>query len=530
MARGKKLYSETGGMSAGRFLNRWPSRCSRCGRDTHRPSTGYGPSVYKRVAQSDRSSNQGGGDREAGTWPTNWQHESSYGKDDKVYCNQGNAGEDSTCKRRRSNCEGCQDCSADGIGEGWWEAERRQRYKPRSGSRADENVTDSGRESGKRVAHGIYSTSKYSKDELPALPSRMRPADQMLYSSIFDEIKSIMIDIPLSDLRPTKGKVFKLTRYMGRTASYWPMRPWVTSCYPLYLYHSTVHAMGQVEVARDILAIAGLIQEKLSNILAIYHSDAYRGYLKQISGHCFPKVFTHGPGYMLYVHMHWLTAKCPYTEQQILDDVDEWVSSDIDGKKKQLDDRMCERVLDRVFTTWYKGETDGHLSFNEYCNDYARWGTSGGAPKVRMDGQDYRSMWAWSIYHSTDHETGELLMDYDLYARALKERTSSTIALKEEPAKTREIITTTMASYLRQSYLMYRWGPPRIPSPISSSTWLGRFERNAPLWYGSIDGERFDHCIPSQFICGIVSRLGALDGETEWVAKEIKHMQDLVVH
>lgn len=365
---------------------------------------------------------------------------------------------------------------------------------------------------------------------MAALPTRMRPTDQTVYGSIFEEIKQNMTPIDINDLRPTKGKVFKLTRYMGRTAPYWPIKPWVTSSYPLYLYHTAIHAMGQIETAKDILSIAEYIQSKLEHIPPKYHSDAYRCYLKQVSGYCFPKVFTHGPSYMLYVHMHWLTAKCPYTEQQIIDDIDEWVSDSMDNKPKELDARICERVLDRVFTTWYKGEADGYLTFKEYCNDYARWGTSGGAPRVRMDGQDYRSKWAWSIYHSTDPETGQLLPHYDLYAQALKERVTSTIALKEEPAKTREIITTTMASYLRQSYLMYRRGPPRIPSPISSSTWLGKFERAAPSWYGSIDGERFDHCIPAQFIIGIVNRLGKLDSETAWVAeKEVEHMKSLKV-
>ncbi|KMQ85433.1 acriflavine resistance protein f, partial [Lasius niger] len=59
----------------------------------------------------------------------------------------------------------------------------------------------------------------------------------------------------------------------------------------------------------------------------------------------------------------------------------------------------------------------------------------------------HKSKWAWSIAHATDQNTGDLKHNYDLYAQAQKERTS-TIALKEEPAKTREIITTSMASYL----------------------------------------------------------------------------------
>ncbi|CAL1672627.1 unnamed protein product [Lasius platythorax] len=126
---------------------------------------------------------------------------------------------------------------------------------------------------------------------------------------------------------------------------------------------------------------------------------------------------------MLFVHLHWLTAKCPYTEQQIIDDIEEWVSADIDGHKKQLDERISNRVLDRVFTTWYKGESEGSLSFKKYCDDYARWGTSGGGgPKVELDGQTYRSKWTWATAHAMDATTGQLLPDYDLYSQALKER------------------------------------------------------------------------------------------------------------
>lgn len=51
-----------------------------------------------------------------------------------------------------------------------------------------------------------------------------------------------------------------------------------------------------------------------------------------------------------------------------------------------------------------------------------------------------------------------------------------------------------------------------------------------PKWYGSIEGERFDHSIPKQFIMGIVERLGGLDEKTKNVTKEeLEHMDELIV-
>lgn len=142
-----------------------------------------------------------------------------------------------------------------------------------------------------------------------------------------------------------------------------------------------------------------------------------------------------------------MTAKCPYTKDQIIGDIEQWVSASLDGKEKKLDYNMCEKMLDSVFSQSYHGEPEGCLTFKEYCNNFTRWGTSGGALKINLYWTDYRSKWAWSIAHATDQNTGDLKHNYDLYAQAQKERTS-TIALKEEPAKTREIITTSMASYL----------------------------------------------------------------------------------
>ncbi|BAU58962.1 RdRp [Camponotus nipponicus virus] len=505
MAGGKKLYSQTSGVCARWFSDRGSCWCGRCRGDAHCAPAGNRLINGKDGYQSPGSRNPGGtrGEERAGTKPN------TAGPQDPT---------DSETE--------CQEGGGNGRG-----GENRGDEDPYSGGPApgtDEGTRDSGREPGKRLA-GLYHKTQGDKDRVRACPESLVASRQQVYSSVYHEFEHVIRIHEPEKLRPTPGRVFKLTRYTGRVPPDWIL-PTVTCSYPLWLYSRAVEATGQFASSKDIQLIGLKIQSELNKIRDVrLHSDAARQMLKNISNYCFPLVFSRGPVYMLFVHLNWLTAKCPYTDGQILDDIGNWVSDRKENKEeKKLDETVCNRVLDRVFHQWYTGESTGHLDFKSYCNDFTRWGTSGGSPKVKLDDIDYRSKWAWSLYHATDEKTGDLLPEFDLYERAKEERTTSTIALKEEPAKTREIITTSMASYLRQSYLMYRWGKPKIPSPISVGTWLGRFERASPKWFGSIDGERFDHCIPKEFIMGIVARLGELDEQTMFAAKEeLEHMRGL---
>nr|WNK88954.1 RNA-dependent RNA polymerase [Molussus totiviridae 3] len=100
-----------------------------------------------------------------------------------------------------------------------------------------------------------------------------------------------------------------------------------------------------------------------------------------------------------------------------------------------------------------------------------------------------------------------------LYECALAEDPTCMVALKEEPAKTREIITTPMASYLRQSYLVYCWGKLKLNTPIGKRTFLAHFQRTQYRNYCALDGDRFDQTIPASFIKLIVAKLGSLNSE-----------------
>lgn len=347
----------------------------------------------------------------------------------------------------------------------------------------------------------------------------------MLSESLWD---ALAVDRDKVRLEPRR--VDKLRRYSGRSPAWWPIPHHVTCSWGLYLTFQAYLRMGQRQSSLDLITICRTIAGAADVYPATYQSDYWRHALKGLSTYCFPRVFSHGPKYMLFVHLHTLTAKAPYTREQILGDIQDWVSPRLEGVDKAVDGATVERVLDRLFAQWYRGETFGALTFRQFANDFMRWGTSGGAPRVEYAGQRYRSKWAWALRYATDQNTGDLLPSYDLYARALKEKKICNVALKEEPAKTREVITTPMSSYLRQSYLMYRWGKPRIPSPISTGSWLADFEARTPRWYGSIDGEKFDQTVPKEFIIGIVRRLGSLDSECAAVAAdEIQQLEDLWV-
>lgn len=347
-----------------------------------------------------------------------------------------------------------------------------------------------------------------------------------------------LTDPPVLRRRPRNTE--SLRRFWGRVAAHWPISDSTSSGWPLYLYYKSLISAGQKKVAYTITHYLRMIVhrwKKYSKNHGIttteqtvdYFDDYVRHYLKQLSSIAFERIFTDGPGWMLLTHLHALTGKAPFTTEQILGDVTTWVADKIEGVGKQIDMDTFNRVLGRITTRWYTGEPDGHLSFREYCNDFFRWATSGGAPRVEIFGSKYRTKWAWAMKHSTGPD-GDLLPEYDLYARAMAETQTAHVALKEEAQKTRSIITTPLSSYLRQCYLLYRWGKPKLPSPISSSTWLAGFEAVPALWYGCVDGERFDHTIPKSVIMAVVSALGVLDSETETVVSaELKHLDSLTL-
>lgn len=337
-------------------------------------------------------------------------------------------------------------------------------------------------------------------------------------------------------LLPRPRGLDSLRRFSGRLPRCWPIPPTVSCAFPLYVYYRSVLGTGQIRSAYDIRYIAGVITRRARDKLgknfsdSVYVDDFYRKMLKQVSAFAFDRTFSEGPVWMLFGHMHALTGKAPFRVEDIEEDITRWVSSRLpNGEEKDLDRQSVKDVLDSTFANWRGSEPDGSLSFLEYCDDVMRWGTSGGGPKSEIFGSRYRTKWAWGIANSL-RQDGSLEGNRRLYERSLKTKQYASVALKEEAQKTRAVITAPMASYLRQSYLLYRWGKPNISSPISSPSWLAQFEKASPSWYGCVDGEKFDQTIPKWFVLEVIRRLGEIDESTREVARvELESVDKLQV-
>lgn len=325
------------------------------------------------------------------------------------------------------------------------------------------------------------------------------------------------------DPRPNVKGAERLTRLVRPIKKKFPLQN-STFSLPLQLYTDMLHAIGQTNISRSIIGLLHIISAQLFRYPGC-EDDFVRRKLKILHEWAFPRVFEDGPAFTLLCHLHALGSKTPYDKKQIEDDITEWVK----GERTFSDPAWVKAKLESLFTRWGNTKCATFLTFRDYCNDPIRWGTSGGAPKSVLFGETYRTKWGWAFSRVLD-ERGRP-KKCDLYADALLASPVAKVALKEEPTKTRPIITTPIASYLRQAYLVYRWGKPKhINSPISSNAWLPNFMATNYAWYGCIDGKRFDHCIPKWFVTYFVSRLGALDAECRAVADdEVADLESLTI-
>nr|QIN96632.1 MAG: RNA-dependent RNA polymerase [Picornaviridae sp.] len=292
----------------------------------------------------------------------------------------------------------------------------------------------------------------------------------------------------------------------------------------LSIYYKSLCSIGQINIARTFLGLCFKI-EKLRKWMVrrgtlspdgSCDDDFVRKSFKKVSSWAFPRTFSLGPAYSLFMHLENLGGPSPWTKQQILDDINAWTSGEAEGN---LD--LLRPYYDQAISEWGKPLANKkHLTFKEFCNDLLRWGTSGGAKSADLLGEKFRSKWAWGFRRILTDDLSGLREGADLYESALEEGNVCKVALKEETKKTREIITTPMASYLRQCYLVYRWGRLKGDTPISSAAWLGRFQGLDFKWYGCADAERFDHSVSKDIVKYIISKMSDVDEETRLVGKE----------
>lgn len=181
-----------------------------------------------------------------------------------------------------------------------------------------------------------------------------------------------------------------------------------------------------------------------------------------------------------------------------MDDIKEGIKEWVSGVQEfGTDEARSFRTeyYSKKTSEWSKGLSEKKLSFEEYITDPMRWATSGGAPPIEISGVKIRSKWAWVL---DKLQTGE-----NIYSLAKTLGDEAHVALKEEK-KTRLVITTPMASYLRQCYMLYRFGKMPINSTISDSHLIDNLARTGSTFYMSIDASKFDHGISKSEVIGFL--------------------------
>lgn len=319
------------------------------------------------------------------------------------------------------------------------------------------------------------------------------------------------------------GDVSPFIRYSVSVRKEWPFPQDNTFSMPTQFYYDSLCALGQTNIARTFRGLCTVVSRKCQKYATEYRSDVARKCFKHIHEWVFPKIFDNNIAYRFIAHLHTLGARAPYTKEKIIQDIDAWVS-----EKPYFHHEFKEKCRARFLHHFAPKTSRSDMRFKDFVNDPLRWGTSGGASRSFVFGKQQRTKWSWALSKIIDESTGLVKDDVDLWSEAKRESTTCKVALKEEPHKTRPVITTPMASYLRQSYLMFRWGKPKINSPIGKGNWLKEFQNYNYSWYGCLDGERFDHLFAFEDVYYFVNMLGNLDSETRAVAdEEMEMLKDL---
>lgn len=366
---------------------------------------------------------------------------------------------------------------------------------------------------------------------LPVFRGGLYPRGASVYSVSFDKgFIDGFWDLDV-EFRNNVKNLENMVRYRVTPPPLWPLEGSSFRA-PTYLYCKTLNAAGQFKVSKTISGYLHMINRKFfrflkaGKVFSNQIDDFVRVHLSYLTKWAFPKTFSHGPAFQLLTALELMGGKAPVIKEDMIDNITNWVSGD---KPLRLD--RLKPHIDKLFSTWtYKTDASVFLTFREFCNDPFRWGTSGGAAPTHMYGEKFRSKWAWALLRVIDTAKNQLRPEYDLYSDAVAEPPVCKVALKEEPKKARAIISTTMASYLRQSYLVYRWNRYPGESPISRPGWVNSFQKVKYDWYACIDAERFDQSISKEAIVYILNRLGQVDEDCAAVAREeIKHLDDLTV-
>lgn len=257
--------------------------------------------------------------------------------------------------------------------------------------------------------------------------------------------------------------------------------------------------------------LSGLITEQVQRICVntpgMFVDDAVRQYLSAVDKVVFTACSGSTPVCYILSCFHGLaTVGGPrsWSVETLFQSISEWVSNK-DDKLRHPDALLLEQELVEKWTAAWCGNRLGTtcITFEVFCSDLNKWATSGGGPRSKIDiGRDQfdlKTKWAWGFE--------QLMNGKDVYVEACKMKPIARVALKEE-SKTRTVITTPMASYLRQCYLLYVLGNPTfLDSTIGSTEHVQVLAPYRYAYYICVDASKFDHCVSKQFIIMLFTAL-----------------------
>lgn len=253
----------------------------------------------------------------------------------------------------------------------------------------------------------------------------------------------------------------------------------------------------------------------MSRVRGLATQDCLHAMLKRLTHHADVGLLSRYPAATVLAGLDRCTPPVQWKKDELVMMLADWVGPD---KHWGEDCRpFVEEVIDRIGVGWLAKSNPNPMPLSEFVSDPFKWATSGGAPAVTIDGAVVRSKWAWAIKH--------LEQGHDLYEESANRRRVAVAALKEEPNKTRLVITTPMRSYLRQCYFMYVMGFPKIKSPISDDMAAFRPPVTTADFYVSIDASKFDQQIPFWFIRAVFAQVARHPKLADLVREELDDIQ-----
>nr|QGA70947.1 RNA-dependent RNA polymerase [Lindangsbacken virus] len=278
---------------------------------------------------------------------------------------------------------------------------------------------------------------------------------------------------------------------------------------PLLFYHRALGVVKNADLTQRVLnglvrcvrtLEAFCVERGLFGIV----DDVVRQFLSDVDKLTFVMCQKNASLSLVYSSLHGLsTMGGPrgWTKESVERNLSDWVQGQRIMPYEKMD--HLDGLLDRWFDGWVSESSSEFLSFDEFVSDPMRWSTGGGAKSSKMGLNNKeitgRNKWFWALSHLSEGK--------DLFSVAKEEGNDANVALKEE-VKTRCVITTPQASYLRQCYILYRLGKPRfLKSTLSDPNLVTVLAGSRKDYFICIDSSSFDHSVSKSWILNVLMKL-----------------------